>query len=438
VSAPDVVVVGAGVAGLAATRKLVEAGRSVLVIEARDRIGGRIHTVHGPGLPVPVELGAEFIDVPGAAWDALRRAGGSAYRSVEGMYEVRGGDASPLDLAGTVEPVLDRLDPPQAKDLPFSEWLAGQEGIDERSRRMAMRYVEGFHASHLDRVGVRWLAKTTEDAGGGGGEVRFHPLGGFGAVPDALWSGLAPRAELRLNTVATEIAWGRDGVEVRCRGRLGAELEPVRARRAIVTLPLGVLQSGERDLGAVRFDPPIERRVEAARALAMGSVVKVVLRFRAPFWEQILRFADGEDPGPGALKFMMGEELVPTWWTRSPVYVPVLTGWAGGGAADRVRETGDPLGAAVESLARMLGVDRRRVEGELEGWHHHDWTADPYAHGAYSYVPAGALDAQAALGRPIDDVLFFAGEATAPGGWNGTVDGAIESGVRAADEVLKL
>src|SRR3712207_4279845 len=104
----DVLVIGAGVAGLAATRRLVEAGRSVVVVEARDRIGGRVHTVHGPGLPVPVELGAEFIDVPGAAWELLRRAGGAAYRSVGGMYEVRAGEAFQMDLAGTVAPVLDR------------------------------------------------------------------------------------------------------------------------------------------------------------------------------------------------------------------------------------------------------------------------------------------------------------------------------------------
>src|SRR5688500_14880792 len=103
----DVVTIGAGVAGLAATRRLVEAGKRVVLIEARGRIGGRIHTVHGPGLPVPVELGAEFIDVPGPAWDALRRAGGTAYRSVEGMYEVRCGEASPMDLPGTVDAVLD-------------------------------------------------------------------------------------------------------------------------------------------------------------------------------------------------------------------------------------------------------------------------------------------------------------------------------------------
>jgi monoamine oxidase len=84
----------------------------------------------------------------------------------------------------------------------------------------------------------------------------------------------------------------------------------------------------------------------------------------------------------------------------------------------------------------MLGVRRSRVDRELDEWHFHDWDADPFSRGAYSYVPAGALSAQKALGRPVDGTIFFAGEATASDGHNGTVDGAIETGRRAAREIL--
>jgi len=91
---------------------------------------------------------------------------------------------------------------------------------------------------------------------------------------------------------------------------------------------------------------------------------------------------------------------------------------------------------ALDSLARMVGTDRGRVEARLEGWAFHDWDADPYARGAYSWVPAGGMDARDELARPVDGTLFFAGEATAKEGMNGTVDGAIESGRRAAREIL--
>jgi len=164
----------------------------------------------------------------------------------------------------------------------------------------------------------------------------------------------------------------------------------------------------------------------------------VVLRFRRPFWEEALRFGAGEDgPGTREVKFLMGDGAFPTWWTPSPVQAPLLTAWAGGDAALRVLAGGDPVGTALASLAGMLGVERARVEAELEEGFFHDWQADPFARGAYSYGPAGALEARAELARPVGDTLFFAGEATAAGGWNGTVDGAIGSGRRAAREILE-
>lgn len=432
----DVVVIGAGLAGLAAARELAARGKRVVVLEARGRVGGRVHTLHEPGSPLPIELGAEFIDVPGTAHDLLREAAGVAYRSTGGMWEVREGRATEMDLEESVD-VLERLDPPPADDRPFREWLAEQRGITERDRRDVERYVEGFHAADLDRVGVRWLSETIADSGGGGGEVRWHALPGFDLVAEALRAGLGPNVELRLNAIVTRVRWGARGVEVRSRAATGGELEPVRARRAVVTLPLGVFQALEGSPGAARFDPGIPAKLEAARALAMGNVVKVVLRFRRPFWEESLRYVKADDPGPGALKFMMTDQPFPTWWMPTPLYAPVLTGWAGGGAADRVIASGNRVALAVESLAAMLGLPRATVEGELEACHHHAWDADPFARGAYSHVPAGALPAREVLREPVEEVLFFAGEACADPGWNGTVDGALRSGRRAAGELLE-
>ena len=432
--AVDVVVVGAGVAGLAAARELSGQGVRIVVLEARGRIGGRIHTVDDPGEPLPVELGAEFIDVPGPAWDVLRAAGGTAYRSAGGMWEVRDGAAEPLDLEAATERVLGRLDPPPDPDRPFRAWLDEQRGIAGHDRALALRYVEGFHAADVERVGIHWIAQTMGDSAGGGGPFRYHALHGFARVAEGLRAALSATCELRLNTVVTEVRWGRDGVEVRCRSGLGQEMPPVRARCALVTLPVGVLQAGDDEPGAVRFVPEIGQTRRAANALAMGEVVKVVLRFRESLLERRLRFGDADETGERA--FFLTDGPFPTWWTASPMCAPRLTAWAGGGAAHRLRERGDPAAAALDALARMLGVPRGEVEGELETWHHHDWHADPFSRGAYTYVPAGALPAQAALGAPVEDTLFFAGEATATEGMNGTVDGAIESGLRAAREIL--
>lgn len=435
----DVAVVGGGVAGLAAARGLGARGLRVVVLEARGRLGGRVHTVHDPAWPLPVELGAEFVDVPGPTFDAMRRVGATAYRSAGGMWEARpGGTAAPLDMLEVVEKVLGRLNPPPERDESFAEFLARRcADVGEGARALALRYVEGFHASETDRVGVHWLAKTTEGSGGGGGKVRHHPLGGFDQAVRGLRAALAESVEVRTSTVVTTVSWRRGHVEIRCRAATGGELPPVRARRAVVTLPLGVLQASGGDPGAVRFEPEVGATREAARRLAMGSVLKIAFRFRRAFWEDVLRFREGE----GDLsehKFLMSDEAFPTWWTPSPVLAPSIVAWAGGGAARRVRESGrDPVETALVALSRILSVDRGRVEAELEECRRHDWDADPYARGAYSYVPAGALDAQEALGRPVDGTLFFAGEATASDGWNGTVDGALKSGERAAREVLR-
>jgi monoamine oxidase len=425
------------VAGLAAAGALADGGADVVLLEARGRLGGRIHTLYDPAHPLPLELGAEFVDVPGPAFDAIRAAGGAAYRSSGGQWEVADGVARCLDFDESVGRILGKLDPPPERDQPFAEWLDECcAGEDAQARSLIERYVEGFHAAELDRVGVRWLAMTTQGSGGGGGEVRHHPLGGFGLAVRGLAAPLAGRCDLHLGAIVTAVDWRRGAVEVRCRTRFSTEMEPVRARCVLVTVPLGVLHAPDGSEGAIRFSPSLDRKRDIVSRLAMGNVAKVTFRFRDAFWDEVLEWK-GDGEGTREHKFFMADGDVPAWWTPSPVEAPVLTAWAGGGAARRLlARGGDPAARALASLARMLRVDEARVQAEVIDWRRHDWHADPFARGAYTYVPAGALPDQQALGEPVDDTLFFAGEATAEDGWNGTVDGAIHSGRRAAREIL--
>jgi monoamine oxidase len=443
----DVAVIGGGAAGLAAAGALAAGGADVVLLEARGRLGGRVHTLHDAAWPLPVELGAEFIDVPGPAFDALRTMGGTAYRSSGGQWDVALGKARPLDYAGTIGQVLGRLDPPPERDQPFRQWLeACCADADDNARFLALKYVEGFHAADLDRVGVHWLAQAARQVAGGGGNVRWHPLGGFdlavrglaAACPGArvLQPPLTGHCEVRLGTVVRAVNWGRHGSELHCISRFGSELEPVRAHRVLVTVPLGVLQAPEGSQGAIRFTPALDEKRGILGKLAMGNVLKLVFRFREPFWEDVLEWCG--DDGTREHKFLMDVGEFPAWWTPSPVAAPVLTAWAGGGAATRVlAQQGDHVAHALGELASVLDVPIDRVQAEVVDWRRHDWHADPFSRGAYSYVPADALPAQRSLAEPVDDVVFFAGEATAEGGWVGTVDGAILSGRRAATEILR-
>ncbi|MGH9610184.1 MAG: flavin monoamine oxidase family protein, partial [Bryobacteraceae bacterium] len=165
--------------------------------------------------------------------------------------------------------------------------------------------------------------------------------------------------------------------------------------------------------------------------LAFGQVVRIVLRFREPFWR--------ENPAVADAGFILSNETAfPTWWTSLPIHADVLVGWSAGPRADALLAKTKPevVAEGIAALARILGQKRERVEALLERAYYHDWHADPFACGAYSYAPAGAFPAREALAQPVEDTLFFAGEAAETLGHSATVHGAILSGRRAARKAM--
>jgi monoamine oxidase len=207
----------------------------------------------------------------------------------------------------------------------------------------------------------------------------------------------------------------------------------IAARRAIVTLPLGVLKAPPRAAGAVRFTPFLREKRAALAGLESGAVIKAALLFRTPFWETIDKARYRR-----ASFFHSPDAAFPTFWTAAPERVPLLVAWAGGPKAARLAKADMPriVREAVASLASILGAQTGAIEEQLAtAWIHH-WQRDPYARGAYSYVAVGGHGARRALAEPMEDTLFFAGEAADSAGEHGTVAGALASGERAAREVL--
>jgi len=435
VSSPvDVVVVGAGAAGLIAARALSRAGRSVVVLEARDRMGGRVYTREDPGLQVPVDLGGEFVHGTADVSFALLRAantvaidtGGSAFVYEDG--ELRDG-ADPFAI---VERLM-----ASAKELTtdvsvedFLQQLRGDAAQVERERRYARMLVEGFDAADPRRASARALGEEWSDDGSGGQTSRqFRPLGGYAHLLRTLHGALDPAlVDVRLATPVHAVQWGRNGVTVAATTSSGVPLE-VHARTAIVTLPVGVLQAK-----TVRFEPALPPvKVDALARLVMGPVVKLILRFRSAFWERVrdARYLDGGF-------FHRAEAAFPTFWTLIPLRTPLLIAWAGGPKADAFANDDEAArtAKALDDLTTLFGSDAD-PHGELEAVYTHDWQHDPYSRGAYSYVAVGGGNARTELAAPVDDVLFFAGEATAATSESGTVAGALQSGERAGNEVLE-
>ena len=328
----------------------------------------------------------------------------------------------------------------RGQDVSFAEFLARQR-VPATARAVAKLFVEGYYAAHVDRVSAQSLA-------GGMGEDeesqrQYRMAGGYFAIAHWLRAGLDPeRCEVRLGCVVDEVRWRRRAVEVACRPAAGGQPDVLRAKAAVVTLPLGVLKAADGERGAVRFDPvPPSLRAASAR-LEVSQVCKLVLRFRQAFWEEPgflrRRLAPGGGTEPARVDFLHDREGdFPTWWMANPWRVPVLTAWAGGPRADALAGLDEMALAdrALGGLARMLQVPRSRLDTLIEAWRAHDWRHDPYSRGAYSYVGVGGLPAQRALARPVDGTLFFAGEVTEPDEM-GTVAGAIASGRRAARALI--
>jgi monoamine oxidase len=415
-----------------AAAELSKHSGSVCVLEARDRLGGRIFTRREPGVALPIELGAEFIHGrPPATLSWLARSNTAIVDATGERWTLRDGKPEATDnLFAQMKRDLSRIRRPR-KDLPFSEFLdrIPPRQLSPRARQLARALVEGFDAADATRVST--LATLDEWSGSSGADSpTFRPIGGYAALIDGLACALdAEKVRVQLDTIVQTIRWQRGRVTVEATRHDQPCI--VQARRAIITLPLGVLQLAAGAAGAVRFEPD-PRKQKALAGLGTGPVIKVVLHFRKAFWEEI---DDGRYRR--AAFFRSPASAFPTFWSTVPLRGSLLNAWAAGPNATRLSGNSEValVGAALDSLQSLFGR-KVRVRRMLERAYLHDWQADPFARGAYSYVVAGGTTARKRLAAPVQGTLFFAGEASDTQGESGTVASALQSGMRAARQIL--
>ena len=432
-SSVDVAIVGAGVAGLAAARLLEDRGLSTCVIEARDRIGGRIMTVHDDRLPHAIELGAEFIHGSAEETVELLEPARLAAYAIEGnRWRMRNGRLSEMDYWKEIQAVMRYLQA-EGKDESFADFLRRAPGgrAAAEARRLALRFVEGFHAADPALISAKALADGGSPRNDHEEERMMRIPSGYNGVPEWLARGLGDR--ILLESVVERIEWERGKVAVAARDAKGTSMT-VRARAAIVTVPLAVLFAEPGEEGAIAFSPAVPIIDKLRDRLAMGCVTRVVMLFRERWWtEKMNAVRKGASLDSMQLAIGEGEEF-PVCWTLHPAHVPAMVCWTGGPAAARLAELAyeERVARAVAALARNLGVTRRRIESQLEAAWTHNWERDPYARGAYSYPMVGGSQSAKDLARPLRNTIWFAGEAADAEGRNGTVNGAIGSGRTAA------
>ena len=419
-----VLVVGGGMAGLTAARLLAEAGRMVLVLEARNRVGGRIRTLRDRS--EILELGAEFIHGhPPELWEVIHEAGLETYALDGKVVCRRQGRLRKCAEQGEIFRFLHGLEKWKGTDIAFADYppLAT---LSAEKREEVVNYVQSFNAADSRKIGVHALAVQQQAEEEIKSDEIFRVREGYDRVPEFIAEKVREAGgRIELSRTVEKIEWERGRVSVFARD--GGELAPYTAEQAVIALPLGVLQQ----LG-VLFDP-IPDTLLAANQLAMGPVRRFTLVFRERWWAAL------DEVKLPKLSFLFAHDAMPpVWWTAHPWESHTLTGWIGGprsAAFDQFtrEQVGD---AACKELARIFAVPLPLLRSELVCCATHDWQADPLSCGAYSYVPAGALDAVLKMATPVQQTLYFAGEHTDTTGHWGTVHAAMRSGMRAAKQVL--
>jgi len=418
----DVLIIGAGAAGLTAARELADHGVPSIVLEARDRVGGRCHTAYDLATH-PVELGAEFIHGENVAtWRYIDRYGLHAIDPTPHLH-VRGWchgrwfeqaeflRAPNMRLVWKMHALARAWSGPGAPDMTVLDAARRSSDFfdqppDDEEWQLWASQVGQYYGADLDELGLAGLLEATYD--GDGERQQFRVVEGY----SELWRRVAAGLDVRCATPVRAIEWSDAGVKVDAAG--GA----YHGRCAIVTLPLALLQGA-----GVRFAPALPReKLDAIRRVGSGQVAKIILRYERALWPSDTSFVFTTHD--------CGLLWIPGVGRDRPD--AVITAFFGGSAARRFRALGEA--AAIRDAAAHVSQLFGGAAGLLQG-RYIDWAADRWAGMGYSFNAPGSAGARDVLAAPVGDRLFFAGEACSrvrPS----TVHGAIETGQRAAREVM--
>ena len=401
-----IVVIGGGAAGIAAARALHDAGRDVLLIEAQDRLGGRAHTVTLPfgGETYPVDFGCDWLHSAARnPWVGIgAHAGFTIDRSNPGWGEQWRDLGFPPAEQRTFGDAWDRWEGAARAALGGPDQPLGAFVSPDDPWRPMLDAISGYaNGAALDRVSLHdWVAY--EDASG---EENWSVREGYGALIAAHAKGVP----VRLGTAVTRIDHrGR---------RLAIETSAgtIDADRVIVTVPPSVLSR-------IAFDPPLPAKLDAAAALPLGLADKVFLGVDQVPWE-----AQAHLIGNPHSACTASYRLSPFGW-------PIIEAFFGGDCAERQEGAADAYAFAVDELVALLGGDWRARLHPLAATR---WRQEPHILGSYSHAVVGHAGARAVLAAPVDDRLFFAGEAASAHDFS-TAHGAYATGIAAAERVLSI
>jgi len=404
----DVAIIGAGAAGLGAAHALENSGLSVIVLEARDRVGGRAHTIMAAP-DITFDLGCgwlhsadrnTFVDIAGRLNFEVDKTRPPWRLQNDAVFPPE----QRAEFIAALDAFYDRADEAAGEAKKSGRDSAANLFLEPGNRWNPMidaisTYINGCE---LDEVSILDM-DAYEDSG-----INWRVRRGYGALV-AAYGASCP---LAFNCNVTRI--DHSGKRLRIETSLGT----LDAGNAIVTVPTNLIADE-----AIRFHPALPAKVDAARGLPLGLADKVMLALDQP--ESLPK--DGNLRG-ATMRTAMGS------FHLRPFGRPCIEGFFGGRFARELEDAGNGAIAAhsIDEIARLLGNDYRRKLKPLSESH---WAHDPFARGSYSHALPGHAGARAMLAAPVDGRLFFAGEATSPNFFS-TAHGARDSGERAAEEVV--
>lgn len=430
----NVIVIGSGAAGLMAAYTLVKAGKTVKILEARNRMGGRMHTISGEGFSVPTELGAEFIhgNLP-ITLGLLKEAGiGTTNVNFEIWQYNNGAFSQSSEFVERWDEFLTAVNQLQ-HDMSLQDFLLQNFSGEEYATMRAQieNYVAGYDTADIYDVSTFAL----RDEWNHEDEDAQHRING-GYVTLANYLANVCRnggVEILLNAVVNEVVWKEGFVSVKTTDESVYEADKV-----IVALPLGVLQLPENGEGSITFSPPLFGQVNAINDMGFGSIIKILLEFDDVFWEsEAVAKRIGANLSTMGILFTYGQPI-PTFWTQSPAKSSLMTGWLGGPPAFERKDATDEeiLDLAIESLSNVFEIPAEVLKAKLIAWNVTNWTAETFTRGSYAYDTVKSPEARKLLQQPVANTIYFAGEYLYDGPSMGTVEAALTSGKNVAELIM--
>ncbi len=410
-----IIIIGAGASGLMAANELTKQGAQVVILEALDRLGGRIHTLTPPGFTNHIEAGAEFIHGSLPLTLKLLRRAKLGVAAVKGeMLQRKGGQlrhdfgesthwTTFFDLASQV-----RVDQTVAEFINTHFQRPKHEKFRNEIRSMA----QGLDLADINELSLFSIREEWKEQ-----DEEFRPIGGYGPLLEFLLNETVQNGgEIHLGETVHTIAWSPGSVTVQ------TESAVFEANAVILTLPVATYTRKD-----ITFYPGIDQTLDHFKAIGFGSVIKVVMEFQSAFWEK-------SHPEMG---FLFGENGY-TFWTQAGLNRPVLTGWLGNNYARLYDDLEEEVlvTTSIQEFAKAFGTGFEETKTQLRAAKVYKYTENTNTGGGYSWLKPESKKAISILNKGIDNTLWFAGEALYPKTGGATVEAALQSGKQTAKFIV--